>query len=110
MSQQEIQWMYFEEFQEKVLRWAYDRNLLEGSTPKDQFHKLVQEVAELSDSICKGKCPKDDIGDCFVVLIIMCEQLGLHIEECFAKAWNDIKDRKGKMVDGVFIKEQDYVN
>lgn len=107
MSQQEIQWMHFNEFQEKALRWAYDRNLIKGSTPKDQFHKLVQEAAELSDSICKGKCAKDDIGDCFVVLVIICEQLGLDIEECFAKAWNDIKDRKGEMVDGVFVKESD---
>ena len=110
MSQQEFEWMYFGEFQAQVLRWADKRNLIEGSTPKDQFHKLVQEVAELSDSICKGKCAKDDIGDCFVVLVIMCEQLGLDIGECFAKAWNDIKDRKGKMVDGIFIKEQDYDN
>lgn len=107
MSQQEIQWMHFGDFQEQVLRWADDRNLIKGSAPKDQFHKLVQEAAELSDSICKGKCAKDDIGDCFVVLVIMCEQLGLDIEECLAKAWNDIKDRKGVMRDGVFIKEAD---
>lgn len=110
MSQQEINWLEFDEFQNNVLLWAEERNLVKGSTAKDQFHKLIQECAELSDNICKGKDPKDDIGDVLVVLIIMCEQLGLEIQECMAKAWNDIKDRRGKMVDGVFIKEQDYVN
>lgn len=97
----------FYEFQDKVVNWADERNLISGSTPKDQFHKLIQECAELSDSICKGKDVRDDVGDVLVVLTIMCRQLGVDIEMCMAKAWDDIKDRKGKMVDGVFIKEQD---
>ena len=31
---------------------------------------------------------------------------GLTLEECDNHAWNQIKDRKGKTVDGEFIKEQ----
>lgn len=92
---------------EKVLIWAYERNLIEGSDAKNQFHKLIQECAELSDSICKQKDASDDIGDVLVVLIIMCEQLELNIEDCLAQAYNDIKDRKGRMIDGVFVKESD---
>ena len=91
----------------KVQQWAVDRNLVEGSDAKNQFHKLVQECGELSDSICKGKDASDDIGDIVVVLIIMCQQLGLDIKECLAVAYDDIKDRKGIMRDGVFIKEAD---
>ena len=91
----------------KVQQWAIDRNLVEGSDAKNQFHKLVQECGELSDSICKGKDASDDIGDIVVVLIIMCQQLGLDIKECLAVAYDDIKDRKGIMRDGVFIKEAD---
>ena len=91
----------------KVKQWAYDRNLVEGSDAKNQFHKLIQECGELSDSICKQKDASDDIGDILVVLIIMCEQLNLDINECLAVAYDDIKDRKGKMVDGVFVKESD---
>jgi len=92
---------------EKVKQWAYDRNLVEGSDAKSQFHKLIQECGELSDSICKQKDASDDIGDILVVLIIMCEQLGLDINKCLAVAYDDIKDRKGKMIDGVFVKESD---
>lgn len=91
----------------KVGQWAEDRNLIKGATPKDQFHKLIQECGELSDSICKGKDASDDIGDCTVVLIILAAQLGLDFEECLQVAYNDIKDRKGIMRDGVFIKEDD---
>jgi hypothetical protein len=29
------------------------------------------------------------------------------MEECLEVAYNDIKDRKGKMIDGVFVKESD---
>ncbi len=90
-----------------VINWANDRNLIKGSNPKDQCLKLIQEVGELSDSLCKGNSPIDDIGDCMVVLTIIAEQSGLTIEECLSHAYNDIKDRKGKMVDGVFIKESD---
>lgn len=97
----------FEQWRELVLQWARDRNLIEGSTPKDQFHKFIQEAAELSDSMCKGKDPKDDIGDLLVVLIIMSEQLGVNPVDCLAEAYSDIKDRKGVMRDGVFIKEGD---
>lgn len=91
---------------DRVIGWARDRNLLEGATSKDQCLKLIQEVGELSDSLCKGLSPIDDIGDCLVVLIIIATQQGLTIQECLAHAYNDIKDRRGTMVDGVFIKEE----
>tara|TARA_Y100000114_G_C11762908_1_gene330934 strand:- start:5413 stop:5784 length:372 start_codon:yes stop_codon:yes gene_type:complete len=92
---------------EKITGWHRDRNLIHGSTDKDQFCKLMQEAGELSDSICKGKDLSDDIGDMLVVLINIAERNNLSIKDCLEKAWNDIKDRKGKMVDGVFVKEAD---
>ena len=92
---------------EKITGWHHDRNLIEGSTDKDQFCKLMQEAGELSDNICKGKDVSDDIGDMIVVLINIAERNKLSISKCLSKAWDDIKDRKGKMVDGVFVKEAD---
>lgn len=92
---------------EMITQWHHDRNLINGSTDKDQFCKLMQEAGELSDSICKGKDVSDDIGDMMVVLINIAERNGLTISSCLEKAWSDIKDRKGKMVDGVFVKEAD---
>jgi hypothetical protein len=92
---------------ENITKWHRERNLIEGSTDKDQFCKLIQEAGELSDSICKGKSVSDDIGDMLVVLINIAERNGLSICECLAQAWLDIKDRKGVMVDGVFVKDGD---
>ena len=91
----------------KVAKWHHDRNLIEGASDKDQFCKLIQEAGELSDSICKGKDVRDDIGDMIVVLINIAERNNVTLEECLLNAWDDIKDRKGKMVDGIFIKEGD---
>lgn len=90
-----------------IRQWHHDRNLIDGANDKDQVCKLIQEVGELSDNVCKGKDVKDDIGDCIVVLINIAERHGLTISECLEQAYDDIKDRKGKMVDGIFVKESD---
>lgn len=92
---------------ERIVGWHHDRNLINGSTDKDQFCKLMQEAGELSDSICKNRDVSDDIGDMIVVLINIAERNRLSIYECLDKAWKDIKDRKGRMIDGVFVKESD---
>tara|TARA_B100002019_G_scaffold153495_1_gene132336 strand:- start:2734 stop:3114 length:381 start_codon:yes stop_codon:yes gene_type:complete len=92
---------------EQIAQWHHERNLIQGSTDKDQYCKLIQEAGELSDSICKGKDVSDDIGDMIVVLINIAERNKLSISDCLTKAWDDIKDRKGQMVDGVFVKEAD---
>ena len=88
-------------------QWHRDRNLIDGSTDKDQYMKLIQEAGELSDSLCKGKDIRDDIGDMMVVLINIMVRNNLTIKECLSTAYDDIKDRKGKMIDGIFVKEND---
>lgn len=89
-----------------VISWANDRNLIQGSTPQAQLGKLMEEMGELASSIGKKRNPKDDIGDCMVVLTIIAAQSGLTLSECYAHSYEEIKDRKGKMVDGVFVKEE----
>jgi len=90
----------------KITQWHHDRNLIKGATDKDQLAKLIQEMGELSDNICKGNDIRDDIGDMLVVMINIMERNNITIEECLAVAYMDIKDRKGKMVDGIFVKEE----
>ena len=94
-------------FIDNVVHWHRDRNLIDGSTDKDQVLKLMQELGELSDSVCKGKDIKDDIGDMLVVMLNIVTRNGVTLSECLARAWDDIKDRKGKMIDGIFVKEED---
>ena len=93
----------------RIKQWHHDRNLIDGSDDKSQFAKLIQEAGELSDSICKGKDIKDDIGDMIVVLINIAERNDVSITECIKTAWEDIKDRKGMMRDGVFVKQDDLI-
>ena len=91
----------------KITQWHHDRNLIEGATDKDQLAKLIQEMGELSDNICKGNDIRDDIGDMLVVMINIMERNNITMEECLAVAYMDIKDRKGRMIDGIFVKEGD---
>jgi len=95
------------DYVELIKQWHYDRNLIAGSDDKTQFCKLAEEMGELSSNICKGKDIRDDVGDMMVVLINIMERNGLSMEDCLEVAYDDIKDRKGKMIDGVFVKEGD---
>ncbi|QSZ38483.1 pyrophosphatase [Actinobacillus pleuropneumoniae] len=162
----------------QVEQWADDRNLIDGSNPKKQMLKLMEEFGELCGGIAKNKPEviKDSIGDCLVVTIILacqmkasrwfidkalvdsdcstennefiCMRLAgvlgnlskliifrngiyninevysnfyeivyflnklainkeINLESCLSLAWQEIKDRKGRMIDGVFVKEDD---
>ena len=95
-------------YADRIRGWAHDRNLIKGSGVKSQFVKLMEESGELAQAIAKQKDDEfaDALGDMFVVMTILADQKGLQIEECIAGAWNEIKDRKGRMVDGVFVKEE----
>jgi NTP pyrophosphatase (non-canonical NTP hydrolase) len=94
-------------YEELIGQWHRDRNLIEGSTDKDQYLKLIQEAGELSDSLCKGKDIRDDVGDMMVVLINIMVRNNITMKDCLRVAYADIRDRKGKMIDGIFIKEGD---
>ena len=58
-----------EELVKKVEQWHVDRNLIDGASDKDQVLKLIQEMGELSDNVCKGNDIRDDLGDMLVVMI-----------------------------------------
>jgi len=96
-----------EQLETRVVLWHRDRNLIAGSTDAAQHTKLVEEVKELETNILLSQPVVDDIGDCLVVLINIAERNGLSLFDCLSHAYDDIKDRKGKMVDGVFVKERE---
>ena len=91
----------------KVVEWANERGLIKEENAPKQFIKLTEEVGELASALLK-KDPYetiDAIGDINIVLIILCEQLGLNMSECVNSAYEEIKNRKGVLKDGTFIKE-----
>lgn len=93
----------------KIQQWAIDRNL-HTADPTKQLIKLGEEFGELCSGMARGNSDviKDSIGDMYVVMTIMCMQIGnFDIETCVAGAYDEIKDRKGKMINGVFVKESD---
>ena len=93
---------------ELIKQWAIDRNL-NTADPNKQMLKLVEEFGELGEGMAKGKHEliKDALGDMYVVMTILAMQMDIDINECIDIAYNEIKDRKGKMIDGVFVKESD---
>jgi NTP pyrophosphatase (non-canonical NTP hydrolase) len=90
-----------------VIQWAEDKNLLKKENSFQQFTKVVEETGEIASALAKNQPENliDAIGDTWVTLIILAAQNGLRPEQCLEAAWNEIKDRKGKTENGVFIKE-----
>ena len=91
-----------------IREWADERGLYVEGDPKTQALKLVEEVGETCRAILKENDSEaiDGIGDCVVVLTNLAELLGISIEECIEAAYNEIKDRKGKMDNGTFKKDE----
>jgi NTP pyrophosphatase (non-canonical NTP hydrolase) len=91
-----------------IKEWAIAREL-DKQDAKKQVIKLAEEHGELAGALLRGDMAevKDAIGDMYVVLTILCMQLDLDIETCIQEAYEVIKDRTGKTVNGVFIKQED---
>ena len=92
---------------DKIRLWADERGLYDKGDIKTQALKLVEEVGETCRAILKEDGPKieDGIGDCVVVLTNLAELHGIKIEYCIDAAYNEIKNRTGKMDNGTFKKD-----
>lgn len=116
----------FGELKELVLEWAEDKDLLHSDNAEKQFMKFIEEVFEFKwemhnlinyKKYCEerakrlpkhaAKNMKDEMGDIFVTLIVLCNQLGIDCVECLEMAYEKISKRKGKTIDGTFVKEED---
>lgn len=94
---------------DKIQAWGIARNITAegGATSLSQMKKLQEELDELKQGLEEGNSKEivDGIGDMLTVLIQICRLEGLTFGDALTQAWNDIKDRRGRMVDGVFVKE-----
>jgi NTP pyrophosphatase (non-canonical NTP hydrolase) len=100
--------MNFEEIEKKVLSWAEDRAIFEQSSDLGQLTKLKEEFVELGDALTDSDLEGtiDSIGDMIVVLTMIAGFNGVTLTQCYLYAYIQIKDRRGKMVNGIFVKEQ----
>ena len=90
-----------------IREWAYERGLYENGDAKTQALKLVEEVGETCRAILKEDKAEiiDGIGDCVVVLTNLAELNNVSIEDCIDAAYDEIKDRKGQMANGTYVKD-----
>lgn len=111
---------------DNVIQWAYDRNIIEGSTPIKQLDKTSEEFNELQRAVALHEFVLDSIswsnadladayrkdvvdayGDVLVTLIISAQMQCIDLEDALAAAYEEIKDRRGEMRGGKFVKEAD---
>ena len=91
-----------------IEKWAREKNL-DIADPEKQMLKVVEEVGEVAAALARNNKNdlRDGIGDVVVTLVILAMQNDMDLHECLNQAYNEIKDRKGKNVNGVFVKESD---
>jgi len=109
MSKYEI----MEELENKVVDWGYDRGILTTNAPdtfirSKQLLKTEEEVAELADAIASNDREEaiDAVGDILVTLIIQTRLWNTNLYECLDQAYEVISKRTGRMVDGIFVKDE----
>lgn len=96
------------ELVELVEQWAKNKGL-DKADPSKQMLKVVEETGEVAAALARNDqdALRDGIGDVAVTIIILALQSDMDIYECLNVAYDEIKDRTGKMVNGVFVKSSD---
>ena len=96
-----------DELVELITKWASDRNI---DNPILQYAKVNEEIGEIAHELTRNRrnSPEliDALGDSFVTLIILTDILGYDVNGVITAAYEVIKDRRGKTVDGTFIKNE----
>ena len=121
--------MKFEDLQKQVLEWGDEKGITHSENIDKQFMKFIEEVFEFKTELdyvniffainevnedyteeFKNFCRNSlqlEFGDVFVTLIILAKQLDLNLTQCLEKAYKKIQYRKGKTINGTFVKEED---
>lgn len=94
---------------ELIIKWAVERGIDKPESATKQLTKAMEELGELSAGINKQDRDKqiDSLGDLQVVLIILSMQLGIDYIVSLESAYEVIKNRTGKTINGVFVKSED---
>lgn len=99
----------YETLARKIINRFTGIGIVKPDNAKTQFMKVTEELGELAEGINKDKPEqvKDSLGDVLVTLILLAEDLNLNLLDCLNFAWGEIKDRKGEVKNGSFVKEED---
>jgi len=97
----------FAELQSKIQEWADMRGILSQGITRAQADKTMEEAQELRSAIYQDDRDAviDGIGDTLVTLIIQAELNDLNVVDCLEAAWLEIRDRKGSIQNGQFVRE-----
>ena len=106
-----------------VEQWAREKEIADYENWEKQFMKFQEEAFELYKEmvlhdarlkdenidmyIYDNKEMKLEMGDVLVTLIVLAKQQDIELSECLSMAWNKIKDRRGKTINGNFYKQED---
>lgn len=100
-----------------IRQWGFDKGILNLENLDNhedlrnlrlaQAEKTKEELRELFDAIESDNREeaRDAIGDVIVTLIMQAELWDTGIGSCLYDAYQEIKGRTGKMVDGQFVKD-----
>lgn len=96
--------------------WALDKCIIQNNTLKNQYVKFQEEAGELAKAINKNNKKEaiDAIGDIVVTLVSVAgilaretEDETITLESCIESAYEVIKNRTGKNINGDFIKDEE---
>lgn len=96
------------EINNEIIEWIKKQNL-HTMEPSRQLLKIVEEVGELSASMIRNNEDgiKDAIGDIYIALMTLTQQMNYNMDDCIKGSYNEIIDRKLKLVDGYYVKTED---
>jgi len=96
------------QLQTEIIGWAAERGIFEKATPIKQAYKTLEECGELIEAIANKdeQAIRDAIGDIIVTLVIQAAMHDFDVYRCLKDAYDEIKDRKGKMINGTFVKDK----
>lgn len=125
--------MNYEELSALVLQWGEDKGIFAKSTPLRQLDKTQEELDETKEALQKLASltdqeilseklltddpdtldleedalaeAKDGIGDMLVTIILLAKMVDMDTVDCLQSAYDVIKKRTGKMVNGQFVKD-----
>ena len=100
--------MSYEQTELQVVMWGEKRGIVQNSDSKTQLLKAFSEMGELADAITKRNRDGiiDGLGDVLVCLTMVAAIEDVDLKQCFASAYDEIKDRKGYLnATGVFVKD-----